>query len=115
MSVNLENSAVVTRMKSLVFIPVSKKNDAKEGSKYDTIAVISRASKVVLKILQARFQQYMNQEIPDVQAGHEFEKTQGDSEGQGILACCSPWDHKESNTTQQLDSKNKCVDISHDL
>ena len=56
MSVNLENSAVATRMKSLVFIPVSKKNDAKEGSKYDTIAVISRASKVVLKILQARLQ-----------------------------------------------------------
>ena len=41
----------------------------------------------------------MNQEILDVQAGHEFEKTQGDSEGQGILVCCSPWGHKESNTT----------------
>ena len=54
--------------KGSVFIPIPKKGNAKECSKYHTIALISHASKVVLKILQARLQQYMNCEIPDVQA-----------------------------------------------
>ena len=52
-----------------VFIPVPKKGNAKECSNYHTIALISHASKVMLKILQARRQQYMNCELPDVQAG----------------------------------------------
>ena len=52
-----------------VFIPVPKKGNAKDCSNYRTIALISHASKVMLKILQARFQQYMNRELPDVQAG----------------------------------------------
>ena len=51
-----------------VFIPFQKKGNAKECSNYHTIALISHASKVMLKILQARLQQYMNYEIPDVQA-----------------------------------------------
>ena len=51
------------------FIPISKKDNAKECSNYYTIAVISHASKVMLKILQARLQQYMNRVLPDVQAG----------------------------------------------
>ena len=55
--------------KRSVFIPVPKKGNAKECSNYLTIALISQASKVMFKILQARFQQYMNHEIPDVQAG----------------------------------------------
>ena len=55
--------------KRSVFIPIPKKGNAKECSNYDTIALISRASKVMLKILQARLQQYMNRELPDVQAG----------------------------------------------
>ena len=55
--------------KKSVFIPVSKKGNAKECSNYHTIVLISHASKVVLKILQARLQQYVNQELPDVQAG----------------------------------------------
>ena len=54
-----------------VFIPIPKKNNAKEFSNYCTIALISHASKVMLKILQARLQQYMNRELPDVQAGLE--------------------------------------------
>ena len=54
-------------MKS-VFIPVSKKANAKKCSNYHTIAFISHASKVMLKILQVRLQQYMNHELPDVQA-----------------------------------------------
>ena len=52
-----------------VFIPIPKKGNAKECSTYCTIALISHASKVMLKILQARLQQYMNRELPDVQAG----------------------------------------------
>ena len=55
--------------KKLVFIPISKKGSAKERSNYCTIALISHASKVMLKILQARLQQYVNHELPDVQAG----------------------------------------------
>ena len=61
--------------KKLVFIPISKKGNAKEHSNYHTIAVISHASKVTLKILQTRLQQYMNHEPPDVQAG--FRKGRG--------------------------------------
>ena len=52
-----------------VFIPIPKKGNAKECSNYCTIAFISHASKVILKILQARLQQYVNWEIPDVQVG----------------------------------------------
>ena len=55
--------------KRSVFIPIPKKGNAKECSNYHTIALISHDSKVMLKILQARLQQYMNQELPDVQAG----------------------------------------------
>ena len=58
-----------------VFIPIPKKGNAKECSNYHTIAHISHASKVILKILQARLQQYMNCELPDVQAG--FRKGRG--------------------------------------
>ena len=54
--------------KRSVFIPVPKKGNAKECSNYYTIALISHASKVMLKILQARLQQYVNRELPDVQA-----------------------------------------------
>ena len=59
----------MTNWKRSVFIPITKKGSAKECSNYHTIAVISHASKVMLKILQARLQQYMNYELPDVQAG----------------------------------------------
>ena len=55
--------------KRSVFIPIPKKGSAREGSDYHTIAFISHASKVMLKILQARLQQYVNRELPDVQAG----------------------------------------------
>ena len=54
-----------------VFIPIQKKGNAKECSNYQIIALISQASKVMLKILQARLQQYINRELPDVQAGLE--------------------------------------------
>ena len=58
-----------------VFIPIPKKGNAQECSNYRTIPPISHASKVMFKILQARIQQYMNRELPDVQAG--FRKTRG--------------------------------------
>src|SRR5574341_211790 len=61
--------------KRSVFIPIPKKGNAKECSKYCTIALISHASQVMLKILKARLQQYVNREIPDVQAG--FRKGRG--------------------------------------
>jgi len=61
--------------KRSIFIPVPKKGNAKEWSNYHKIALISHASKVMLKILQVRHQQYMNQRLPDVQAG--FRKSRG--------------------------------------
>ena len=61
--------------KRSVFIPIPKKGNVKESSNYHTIALISYTSKVMLKILQARLQQYMNHELPDVQAG--FRKGRG--------------------------------------
>ena len=61
--------------KRSVFIPIPKKDNAKECSNYRTIALISHTSKVMLKILQARLQEYVNRELPDVQAG--FRKGRG--------------------------------------
>ena len=61
--------------KRSVFIPIPKKDNAKECSNYYTIALISHPSKVILKILQDRLQQYMNHELPDLQAG--FRKGRG--------------------------------------
>ena len=70
MPANLENSAVATRLeKRSVFIPIPKKGNTKECSNYCTIALFLHTSKVMLKILQARLQQYVNRELPDVQAG----------------------------------------------
>ena len=75
MPANLENSAVATGLEKVSFHSTSKKGNAKECSNYRTIALISHASKVILKILQARFQQYVNRELPGVQAG--FRKGRG--------------------------------------
>ena len=72
---NLENSAVATGLEKVSFIPIPKKGNAKECLNYHTIALISHASKVMLKILHARLQQYVNHELPDVQAG--FRKGRG--------------------------------------
>ena len=74
MPANVENSAAATSLRS-VFIPILKKGNDKECSNYRTIALISHASKVMFKILQARLQQYVNHELPDVQAG--FRKGRG--------------------------------------
>ena len=68
MPANLENSPVATGLKRSVFILIPKKGNAKEHSNYHTISVILHASKLMVKIFQARLQQYMNRELPDVQA-----------------------------------------------
>ena len=75
MPANLENSVVATGLEKSVFIPIPKKSNGKECSNYHTVALISHASKVMFKILQARLQQYVNCELPDVQAG--FRKGRG--------------------------------------
>ena len=75
MSANLENSAVATDWKGSVFLPIPKKGNAKESSNYCTIVLISHTSKVMFKILEARLQQYVNRELPEVQAG--FRKGRG--------------------------------------
>ena len=75
MPANLENSAVATGLEMVVFILIPKEGNAKECSNYCTTALISHASKVMLKILQAMLQQYINCELPDVQAG--FRKGRG--------------------------------------
>ena len=75
MPANLENSAVATGLEKSHFSFQSQRSNAKECSNYHTIALISHASKVMLKILQARLQQYVNCELPDVQAG--FKKGRG--------------------------------------
>ena len=75
MTANLENSAVANGWKRSVFIPILKKGNAQECSNYHTITLISHTSKVMLKILKARLQQYLNCEFPDVQVG--FRKGRG--------------------------------------
>ena len=75
MPANLKNSEWPQDWKRSIFIPIPKKGNAKECSNYCTIALVSHASKVMLKILQARLQQYVNHELPDVQAG--FSKGRG--------------------------------------
>ena len=69
MPANLKHSAVATRLEKVIFHFNPKKGNVKECTNYPTIALISHASKVMLKILQARLQQYVNRELPDIQAG----------------------------------------------
>ena len=80
MTANLENSAVATGLEKVSF-----HSRAKECSNYHTVALISHASKVTLKILQARLQQYMNRELPDIQGG--FRKGRG-TRDQIANICC---------------------------
>ena len=85
MSANLENSAVTRGLENSVFIPIPKKSNNKECSNYHTIVLISHASEVMLKILQARLQQYVNRELPDVQAG--FRKGRGPRDQIANICC----------------------------
>ena len=85
MSVNLENSAVATGLEKVIFIPIPKKGNAKECTNYHTIALVSHARKVMLKILQDRLQQYVNYELPDVQA--EFRKVRENTDQIANIHC----------------------------
>ena len=78
--------------KRSVFIPIPKKGNAKECSNYNTIALISQASKVILKILQVRLQQYLNHELPDVQAGRLRNQKSN---------CQHPLDHRKSKRVSE--------------
>ena len=69
MSANLENSGVATELENVNFYSMPKKGSVKNCSNYHTIALVSHASKVKFKILQARLQQYVNYELPEVQTG----------------------------------------------
>ena len=89
MPASLENSAVTTGLEKSVFIPIPKKGNAKECSNYCTVTLISYTSKVMVKILQARLQQYMNHDLPYVQAG--FRKVRGARSN-----CQHPLDHQKS-------------------
>ena len=111
MPANLENSAVATGLEKVSFHSNSKERQSKECSNYHTIALISNASEVMLKILQARLQWYVNQELPDVPAGfrtrdqtanicriikkaREFQKNisvQFSSSLSGVLLFTNPW------------------------
>ena len=75
MSANLENSAMATGLEKVSFHSNPKEGNARECSNYRTIAFISHASKIMLKIFQAKLQQYGNREFPDVQGG--FRKSTG--------------------------------------
>ena len=75
--------------KRSVFIPIPKKGNAKECSNYETVALISHTSKVMLKILQARLQQYVNCELTDVQASFRKQRNQRSN-------CQHPLDHRKS-------------------
>ena len=99
MPANLENSAVATELEKVNFYSNLKEGNAKECSNCCTIALISHASKVMLKILQARLQQYMNQQLPDVQAGKLglIEKRQRSQKSN----CQNPLDHRKSKRFQK--------------
>ena len=95
MPANLENTAVSTALKGSDFIPIPKKGNAKECSNYHIIALFSHTSKVMLKVLQARLQQHVNRELPDVQAG--FRKGRGTRDQ--IANIC--WNFKKAREFQK--------------
>ena len=95
--------------KRSVFILIPKKGNAKECSNYHTIALISHTSKVMLKILQARLQQYMNRELPDVQAG--FRKGRG-TRDQIVSSKKQESSRKTSTSTLLTTPKSLTVDYN---
>ena len=86
--------------KRSVLIPIPKKGNAKECSNYNTIALISHTIKVMLKILQARLQQYMNHELPDVEAG--FRKGRGTRDEIKLQTSSGSWEKQESSRTTSV-------------
>ena len=95
MPANLENSAVATGLEKLSFHSNSKERQCQGMLNYCTIALISHASKVMLKILQARLQLYMNHELPDVQAGFRRQRNQRSN-------CQHLLEHQKSNSSRKI-------------
>ena len=93
--------------KRSVFIPIPKKDNAKECSHYHTIALTSHASKVTLKILHAKLQQYMNHELPDVQAG--FRKGRGTRDQ--IANIC--WNIRKKDPPGEPETKDSTASYAH--
>ena len=85
MATYLENSAVATGLEKFSFHPITKKVNAKNCSNYHTVVPVSRASKLMLKILQARLQQYLSPELPDGQVG--FRKGRGTRDQLANICC----------------------------
>ena len=98
MPANLENSAVATGLEKVGFHSNRKESNAKKCSNCCTIALISHASKAILKIFQARLQQYMNCELPDAQAG--FRKGRGTRDQIANICCLT----KKSNVVPEKTS-----------
>ena len=87
MPANLENSAVAIGLEKVIFIPIPKKGNAKECSNYCTIALISQARKVMLKVFQARLQQYVNGESFEIFM-LDLEKVDGEGNGTPLQYSC---------------------------
>ena len=98
MPANLETQQWPQDWRRSVFIHIPKKDNVKECSNYHIIALISHATKVMLKILQARLQQYMNHELPDVQAGFRKGKRTGDK----FPTSAGSWKKQESSRKKHL-------------
>ena len=102
--------------KRSVFIPIPKKGNAKECPNYRTIALISHASKVMLKILQARLQQYVNRELPDVQAGFRKGRGTRDQIANILLAKMGPIKNRNGrDLTEAEDIKKKWQEYTEEL
>ena len=97
--------------KTSVFIPIVKKGNAKECLNYCTIALVSLASKAVLKILQARLQQYMNRELPDVQAG--FRKSRGTRDQIANIHCIIKQRHSRKPPTSASLTVKACACVDY--
>ena len=97
--------------KRSVFIPIPEKGNAKECSNYHTIASISHTNKVMLKILQARLQQYVNHEIPDVQAG--FRKGRGTRDQIANICCIIEKEKFRKTSISALLTMPKPLTVDH--
>ena len=107
MPVNLENSAMATGLVMVSFHFSPKEGNAKECSNYRTIAHISHASKVMLKILQARLQQYVNRQLPDVPAG--FRKAE--EQEIKLPASSGSWKKQENSRKTSISALKLCQNL----
>ena len=113
MPANLENSAEATGLEKVSFIPIPKKGNAKECSNYCTIVFISHTSKVMFKILQVRLQQYVNQELPDVQAGFRKDRRTRDQNANIRWILAKARDSRKTSTSALLTTPKPLTCVDH--